>query len=344
MALIRFYKPTLRRKDMDAVLQTMVDEKIGPGDRRKLFLRSLCEYLGLKDGIALRSYPDAIGTALSVLNAEPGSTIAVSVLSPEIYRTVITENGLKMMLLDVSPDTGCISADEAKRAESEGAAAILLHEPLSQVPYDLKDLSLSIPLIEDITESFASSFGPFRAGCLGDIVIAAFEEESIVSTGGGAAVLSSKSAYIDSVRKHARRYNPFAELPDLNASLGVVQLLNIDENLKKRRELFRLFSQAAMKSDVKLFGIRSLDFEPSGFHFPIIASGRPDEVVSFAAKYTVPVKRSFTNSCGINYQDRFDLYPNAVISLSRGVSFPLYPFLQPKETEAVIKVLSHLPQ
>ena len=157
-------------------------------------------------------------------------------------------------------------------------------------------------------------------------------------------MLSSKSAYIDSVRKHARRYNPFAELPDLNASLGVVQLLNIDENLKKRRELFRLFSQAAMKSDVKLFGIRSLDFEPSGFHFPIIASGRPDEVVSFAAKYTVPVKRSFTNSCGINYQDRFDLYPNAVIPLSRGVSFPLYPFLQPKETEAVIKVLSHLPQ
>ena len=32
MDLIRFFKPTLRRKDMDAVLQTMVDEKIGPGE------------------------------------------------------------------------------------------------------------------------------------------------------------------------------------------------------------------------------------------------------------------------------------------------------------------------
>ncbi len=329
---------------MDAVLQTMVDEKIGPGDRRKLFLRSLCEYLSLKDGIALRSYPDAIKAALSVLSPEPGATVAISVLSPEIYRTVLSECGFKMMLLDVSPETGCVSPAEAERAEREGASALIIHEPLSQIPYDLKDTALSIPVIEDITESFASAFGSFRAGSFGAIVIAAFEEESLVSAGGGAAVLSSKSAYIDELKKYGRRYNPYSELPDLNAALGVIQLTNIDENLKKRRELYRLFSQAAMKSDVKLFGIRSLDFEPSGFNFPLIASGRPDDVISFAAKYTVPVKRSFTTSCGIAYKDRFDLYPNAVIPLSRGVSFPLYPFLQPKETEAVIKVLSHLPQ
>ncbi|MGN0907328.1 MAG: DegT/DnrJ/EryC1/StrS family aminotransferase [Bullifex sp.] len=344
MALIRFYKPTLRRKDMDAVLQTMVDEKIGPGDRRKLFLKSLCEYLGIKDGIALRSYPEAIKTALSVLSLETGSCVAVSVLSPEIYRTVLTEMGFKMMLLDVSPDTGCVSQSEAERAVKEGASAFIIHEPLSQLPHDLKDMAFPVPVIEDITESFASSFSGFRAGSLGDIVIAAFEEESLVSAGGGAAVLSSKGTYIDQVKKYGRRYNPYSELPDLNAALGVIQLMNIDENLKKRRELFRLFSQAAMKSDVKLFGIRSLDFEPSGFNFPVIATGRPDDVISFAAKYTVPVKRSFTTSCGISYQDRFDLYPNAVIPLSRGVSFPLYPFLQPKETEAVIRVLSHLPQ
>ena len=49
MALVRFYKPTLRRRDMDAVLQTMVDEKIGPGERRKQFLKLMAEYLNLKE-------------------------------------------------------------------------------------------------------------------------------------------------------------------------------------------------------------------------------------------------------------------------------------------------------
>ena len=166
----------------------------------------------------------------------------------------------------------------------------------------------------------------------------------MISTGGGAVVLSKKSEYIEIIKKYARRYDPYFELADMNAALGIVQLTNCEENLKKRRELYNLFTQAAMKSDVKLFGMRNLDFLSSGYSFPIIANSKPDDLISFAAKYTVSVKRSFTTSVGINYQDKFDLYPNGVIPLSRGVSFPLYPFLQPKETEAIIKVLSHLPQ
>ena len=74
---------------MDAVLQTMVDEKIGPGERRKQFLKLMAEYLGLKDGIAVRSYTDALKAAITSLCLESGDSIAVSVLSPEIYRTVI---------------------------------------------------------------------------------------------------------------------------------------------------------------------------------------------------------------------------------------------------------------
>ena len=85
MALIRFYKPALYRKDMDAVLQTMVDEKIGPGERKKEFLRSFAAYIGKKDGIALRSYPDAIVAALHALGIEEGESVMISVLSPRIY-------------------------------------------------------------------------------------------------------------------------------------------------------------------------------------------------------------------------------------------------------------------
>src|SRR5574344_2220715 len=102
MALVRFYKPTLRRRDMDAVLQTMVDEKIGPGERRKQFLKLMAEYLNLKDGIAVRSYTDALRAAITALCLESGDSIAVSVLSPEIYRTVINDLGYKMILLDIS--------------------------------------------------------------------------------------------------------------------------------------------------------------------------------------------------------------------------------------------------
>lgn len=342
MALVRFYKPTLRRRDMDAVLQTMVDEKIGPGERRKQFLKLMAEYLNLKDGIAVRSYTDALRAALTALALNEGDSVGVSILSPEIYRVVLSDMNLKMVLLDISSEDGCISAEEVTKAE--GLKAILLHEPLSQLPVSFSEATLSIPIIEDITQSIGSSYKKLQAGTIGNIVVCALEEESLISTGGGAVVLSKKSEYIEIIKKYARRYDPYFELADMNAALGIVQLTNCEENLKKRRELYNLFTQAAMKSDVKLFGMRNLDFLSSGYSFPIIANSKPDDLISFAAKYTVSAKRSFTTSVGINYQDKFDLYPNGVIPLSRGVSFPLYPFLQPKETEAIIKVLSHLPQ
>ena len=344
MALVRFYKPTLRRRDMDAVLQTMVDEKIGPGERRKQFLKLMAEYLGLKDGIAVRSYTDALKAAITALCLESGDSIAVSVLSPEIYRTVINDLGYKMVLLDISSEDGCISSSEAIKAEGEGAKAIILHEPLSQLPVNFREGALNIPVIEDITQSIGSKYGKLKAGMTGSIVVCALEEESLISTGGGAVVLAKKSEYIEQIKKFARRYDPYFELADMNAALGIVQLVNCEENLKKRRELFNMFSQAAMKSDVKQFGMRNLDFLSSGYNFPLIANSRPDDVITFAAKYSISVKRSFTQTVGIAFQDKFDLYPNAVIPLSRGVSFPLYPFLQPKETETIIKVLSHLPQ
>ena len=65
MALIKFYKPSLFRKDMDAVLQTMVDEKIGPGERKKQFVSSFCTLIGKKYGLALRTYNDMIAISLS---------------------------------------------------------------------------------------------------------------------------------------------------------------------------------------------------------------------------------------------------------------------------------------
>ena len=97
-SLIRFFKPTLRRKDMDAVLQTMVDEKIGPGERRRDFLKQFAQYVDLKDGITDRSYPSALATALKAVGVKAGDKVIISVLSPEIYRTVIESLGATMLL------------------------------------------------------------------------------------------------------------------------------------------------------------------------------------------------------------------------------------------------------
>lgn len=353
MALIRFFKPTLKRKDMDAVLQTMVDEKIGPGERRREFVRLFSAYTGFKDGVSLRSYVDAIRIALISAGCTNGTKIITSVLSPEIYKYVVKEAGAELMLCDINPDTGCISLEAVNKAMAEGASILLLHEPICQLPTDLGPLKDSgLFIIEDITQSVGSRNTPSEEekreigsypGSLGSILICAFEEDGVISTGGGSVVLGSKDGVVEQIKSAVKPYSSYIEMPDMNAALGIIQLANLSDLLRRRAELYKLFSSALMKSEHKLFGGKGIDFVPNGYAFPVLLNGRPDETITFANKYGVSCKRSFTKCVGSGFQDRFDLYPNAVPALSRGVSFPLYPFLQAKDTEAIMKVLSHLP-
>lgn len=364
---MEFFKPTLRRKDMDAVLQTMVDEKIGPGERRKDFLRQAAFRLGLKGGVSERSYPQALVKALKAVGVKEGDQVIASVLSPEIYKSVVESLGASLLLCDVSAEDGCLSLESVSRAFEKGGSAILLHEPIGQIPTSLDGVrDLRLPIVEDISQSFGSRIidedaavaqeeddkakeeepvvkYKYAPGRLGDIVVSAFEEDCVVSTGGGALCLSRNEELIDSLKRLGAPFSPYNELPDMNAALGIIQLAGLDSMLARRDELYRMFMQSIMKTENKVFGLRSVDFRSNGYAFPVIVNGRPEESIDFAKKHGVVCRRSFTKSVGIHYQERFDLFPNAVAALNRGLSFPLYPFLSQKDTEALNKVLSHLP-
>ena len=340
---IRFYKPALYRKDMDAVLQTMVDEKIGPGERKKEFLKTFASYIGKKDGIALRSYLDVIIASLNALELGEGDGVLISVLSPKIYLEAFRRTGVKPILID-SDETGLPSIEDATAKLSEDPKAIIYYEPICQVPESFEPLKeLGLPIIEDISQSLGSVYGDeTRAGMGGDIVISEFEENGVISTGGGAAAVSSDDSRIEKLKKEASLGSPYVDLPDMNAALGIVQLGKIDTLLARRNELYRLFMQAQMKSGAKLFGSSSPTMYANGYGFSVIVNTKPDDAMDFAVKHGVSSKRTFTQSIGARYQDRFDRFPNAIAPLTRAISFPLYPFLAKSEIESIQRVVSHL--
>ncbi len=344
VALIRFYKPTLRRKDMDAVLQTMVDERIGPGERKKEFLRQFQTFIGISGGgIALRSYVDALKASLRLAGVGEGSLIAASVLSPTVYAGVASELGATLLLGDIDPNTGCLAQEQARDLVSQGACAILLHEPSGMIPYQADFSSLGVTVVEDVSQSLGSTYGDRHAGMWGDIVVCAFEEDGVVSTAGGAAIVFSDSSYRQPLNELFGATRSYQELPDMNAALGIVQISTIESQLDRRRELHKLFRQSLLKTPHKLFGIGNIDFEPNGYRFSVVLDSKVEEVAKFAAKYQVSSVKTFEDCVGVPFQDRFDLFPSAIPCIMRGLSFPLYPFLSSTDVEMLMKVISHLP-
>ncbi|HKL57356.1 MAG TPA: DegT/DnrJ/EryC1/StrS family aminotransferase [Sphaerochaeta sp.] len=343
MALIPFYKPTIRRKDMDAVLQTMVDERIGPGERSQEFLKQFCLLVGAQEGIALRSYVDALSAALKLCNIGEGSTVGVSILSPMIYEAVIESLGAKVLLGDIDPDHGCLSLSEATRLVSEGATALLVHEPMCQIPYGCDYRQLGVKVVEDISQSLESTYEESKAGSFGDLVVCAFEQDSLISTGGGSALVFNDHAFAQPLKRLYQQTRSYEELPDMNAALGIIQLANLSQQVAKRREFYDLFRKSLLKTPHKLFGIGNIDFEPNGYGFCVVLDSKAEEAIKFANKYQVSAQKTFVDSLGTLHNQRFDLYPHAVPPLLRALSFPTYPFLRQGDVEMLMKVLSHLP-
>lgn len=342
--IIPLEKPTLRRKDMDAVLQTMADEKIGPGELTRSFVSLLKQWMGEVGYVfALRDRIHAVRYTFMALGLGEGSIVGISALSPRFYSEVISSIGARMEIFDVDPDTGIPSYEAIAGYTSSRLDALLMYEPYGNIPPDSDWNALGIPIIEDITESFGSVYEGRRAGSLGTVSVCAFEESCVVSTAGGAAIMTDDESVGKKIEELLSHSYPVIALPSMNAALGVVQLTQIDKNLQKRRAILDKYRYALMKTRHQQFGIKDIDFEINGHGFVVILDSKPAQAQQFALRYEVATALAFPDTVISDALESFDRFPQAIPCVTRGMVFPLYPFLSNQQIMQIEKVISHLP-
>ena len=64
---IETFSPTIRRREMDAVLTCMVEEKLGPGELNARLIQQVKESFGVSGAFAVRSPAIALKYALRAL-------------------------------------------------------------------------------------------------------------------------------------------------------------------------------------------------------------------------------------------------------------------------------------
>lgn len=325
---------------MSAVLQTMVDEDIGPGVSTETFVSKLKETAGFSSGAAVRTYPGALYHALLASGIGKDDTIAVSALSPEIYRHVAAHIGCKLVVCDIDEETGVLSYDEAF---SQTIQAAILFEPVGNIPLDERWSQCGIPLIEDISESIGSYYGEKQAGKIGKIAVCACEQSSLICTGGGAVILSSDPELQKQLDDLLAWQKPYGVLQGMNAALGIMQLDRMTQNIERRRMIYDRYRQAVMHTRHHIFGIQDIDFTTNAFAFAVVIDGKVETAVQFALRYEVESVPVFQRCLIVSQKDCFDRYPHAAPCMARSLKFPLYPFLTQQQILQVEKVLSHLP-
>jgi dTDP-4-amino-4,6-dideoxygalactose transaminase len=372
---IEVYSPTIRRKEMDAVLTALVEDKIGPGERGHLLIQNAKEHLHFDYCLSLRSPVIALYLALKALDLKEGQGVLLSALSPRYYLRVLRELRLKPVYCDLengSPLMGraSVEAARARAIDRDGSLeirCILLYHSLGFLPDYPSLAELGLPLIDDRSQSFGSYIAlppgsgeeaegpaqnaPAKSGFT-VFTILGLEERDMLTAGGG-ALLYAMNRRDGSLLRNFAALPPEYGLPDMNAAMAVIQFRESSRNLEKRRDIARVFEQSAQRTRHRRFVVHE-NLCYNNYAFPLILETGQKDVKAYARNKDILVEGAFSRtlmgiageadgeaelSGGPGREDCPEAY-----SLSlRTALFPLYPRLSSAEVERISKLILTLP-
>jgi len=340
---IEVYSPTIRRKEMDAVLTAMVEDRIGPGEQAKFLVQTAREKIKFDYCLSLRSPAIALYLALRALNLEKGQGVLISALSPLYYGRVIEDLGLVPYYCDVDLSTACVSRETISKALGEGQniKCMLLHHALGFVPDVEVVAELGVPVIEDCSRSYGTETVERSAAVLTPVfTILGLEERDMLTSGGG-ALLYSVNRKDTALLRGSGDLPPEYGLPDMNAALAVVQFKEAAKNLQKRREIAELYTQSAVRTRHKM--VVRQETEYNNYAFPLILETGLNEVKAYARRKDIAVENAFENTLAGSGVVPPEKCPHAYSLSLRTVLFPLYPRLGMTRAGKVAKLIMTLP-
>lgn len=360
--MIQTFSSTIRRKEMDAVLTCMVDEKIGPGELNARLIQGVKEFFSCAGAVALRSPVFALKSALKIFDLPKDSFIMISSLAPSWELFAIEELGYKPLVLDVDSETAQLTEQIVEEGIKSGGRLLILYEGLGIIPPQIEEIiSLGIPVIEDVSKSAGAILknelqgdgeaqtvstpqeaSTKKAGSFGLYTICALEEHDTITAGGG-AILFAPARREWSVLKSLVETIPSTEiLPDINSALALVQFKEFARNEIIRKEIYALYVRAVMQGKNKTI-LRNLDCDIA-YSFPIVLNSGFKDVKLYAQKKDIEITRAFDTSVISAREEEFgSSCKNARTLYLRTALFPLYPRLSKAQIEKITKVLGTLP-
>lgn len=366
--MIQTFSSTIRRREMDAVLTCMVDEKIGPGELNTRLIQTVKEFFSCAGAVAVRSPIIALKYALKALNVEKATKIMISALAPGWQLFAIEELGYEPMILDVNPETSLVTPETCQEGIQKGGRVLILHESLGIVPDMEPYLALGIPVIEDVSQS-AGAFVAEKtetqdqqpkneetaseenkvkpqgkmAGTFGVFTICGLEEHDVMTAGGGALVICPGRRDWPVLKSVSETIPSVEILPDINAALAYVQFKEFSRNEKTRKEIYTFYSRSLMAGKNKTL-VRDNEDGSTVWSFPVVLNSAYKDVKQYTQKKEIEINLAFENSVfGIREEQLSAECRNAKNLFLKTALFPLYPRLSHSQVEKITKVLGTLP-
>lgn len=271
--------PDITELEVDYVTRVLWSGQLSLGPRVAEFEEQFAAYAGARYAIAVNSGTSALHLAVRALGIGPGDAVLTTSFSFVASSScVIYEHGLPLFI-DIDPHTLNLDPGEIHRFIHDccvvDPATGTLREVLSGrrvkailpvhvfgLPCDMDPIldvarKYDLGIIEDACEALGAEYKGRRVGTLGDIGVFAFYPNKQMTTGEGGMIVTNDeqtAMLCRSMRNQGRspegywlhhvRLGYNYRLSDIHCALGLAQLQRIEQLLRGRARVARLYQQA----------------------------------------------------------------------------------------------------
>jgi UDP-4-amino-4-deoxy-L-arabinose-oxoglutarate aminotransferase len=333
-------KPWITEADQKAVIDVLDSRMIAQGDQVRLFEETCAQYLGVPDGVAVGSGTAALTVALLALELKKKKEVVLPTYVCRNVAEAVLTAGYSPVLCDVGEHWTMTAEKVAQVLTRKTGAMILVH--LFGIPVDVEEFKrFDLPIIDNACQAFGATLKGQRVGSLGTVGVFSFHATKNLTTGEGGLVVSKDRLLLHKMRKlrdggDLPALRVFSPMTDLQATLGLSQLLRYPSFLKQRRFIAELYFEAL--SDCPVILPDAVRRESIFFRFPIRVSGNFAAVRQRFAERGVHVRQGVDTLLHHFMCHPSKKFANAERLFRETVSLPIYPGLMEEEQKKIIHV------
>lgn len=364
--------PDITQLEIQAVTDVLKSGRLSIGPRQDRFQELVAHRTNRTHGVAVNSGTSALHLVLLALGVGPGDEVITTPFSFVASANCILQVGARPVFVDIDPISLNLDPNLLESAINENTKAIIAVEVFGNPQHFDKIAAIAqrneVPLIEDACEGLGGKLNDRPIGSFGRAAVFGFYPNKQITTGEGGMIVTDDDRLADlciSMRNQGRHTSHLPNegswlqherlgynyrMSEINAALGIVQMERLDEIIKKRQHVARLYFDRLIEcTDISLPTLAP-ETHMSWFVFVIkladtFNAKQRDRIVTGIRRHDIGAANYFPPIHLMpHYRDRFGFapgdFPITESVANRTIALPFFNNLDPTQIELTTLTLN----